>query len=325
MDTIKSVRETLKYVRQFIGSRFVVKFDDGTIEKASERGIFSDIASLVRDGIEVTVIHSNPHFHKNGSRQNGFPIIYRKKLSKNKTCDEFAVDTAARKKVEKLIFITRVGGVFDPVLRKEMSVADVNEFLLNSAANGSIRQKLIAAINACERGVRRVHIISAEEGNIPLEIFTSDGVGTMIYPNSSSEHVRMANVRDIEDISDILRTNASSLHLGSVLDSKAIKNFRVFVVDGDVLGCMQIIDNQEHAQVEVSYLAVTDGYGDSDATQKLVEHAIRLARQRKRERVILFPNTKENVYLPIYPWFSRLGFVKVSHVGSDCWTCNIKK
>ncbi|WP_457612309.1 acetylglutamate kinase [Methanocaldococcus sp.] len=104
----------------------------------------------------------------------------------NMNADTVAGDIAGALKAEKLIMITDVDGIMDDVndkstLYKKLTVDELRNLLDKGKIKGGMIPKAESAIYAIEHGVKSVHIIN---GKIPhallLEIFTEEGIGTMI-------------------------------------------------------------------------------------------------------------------------------------------------
>lgn len=115
------------------------------------------------------------------------PIAYGENgTSLNVNSDEVARRLAAALGADKLIMITDVNGVMrdykDPdSLIQRMSVEDVEKAVEDGIIWGGMIPKLECCTGAIKGGVRRCHIIN---GTVPhsilLELFTKDGIGTMI-------------------------------------------------------------------------------------------------------------------------------------------------
>ena len=112
----------------------------------------------------------------------------------NINADDAACAIARALKAEKLAFLTDVEGVYkdphDPsTLISVLDVEDMHKLLESGMVGGGMLPKLNNCIDAIENGVQKVHIL---DGRLPhsllLEIFTSDGVGTMIV-NDKQEHI----------------------------------------------------------------------------------------------------------------------------------------
>jgi acetylglutamate kinase len=106
--------------------------------------------------------------------------------SLNLNADTVAGDIAAALMARKLISLTDVNGVQrspDDVTTKisRMTVAQAREYIQSGVIAGGMIPKIQASIRAVEAGVQNAHIIN---GNVPhsllLELFTDEGVGTMI-------------------------------------------------------------------------------------------------------------------------------------------------
>jgi len=104
----------------------------------------------------------------------------------NINADTAAGALAAALKAEKLIFLTDVAGLrADPddpsTLLRRTSAEELDAMVTSGAATGGMIPKVEACAWAVRHGVRRAHIL---DGRTPhallLELFTDEGVGTMI-------------------------------------------------------------------------------------------------------------------------------------------------
>lgn len=104
----------------------------------------------------------------------------------NINADTVAGAIAAAMKAEKLVLLTDVEGVRadkdDPSsLLSRVTAQEVKSWIARGRLQGGMIPKLQCCLTALEGGVNRVHII---DGRVPhsllLEIFTDEGVGTMV-------------------------------------------------------------------------------------------------------------------------------------------------
>jgi acetylglutamate kinase len=104
----------------------------------------------------------------------------------NINADTVATAVAQAMKAEKLVYLTDVDGlladVSDPTsLISRIDVKSVTDMITTGALSGGMIPKARACIDAVQAGVRSVHMVN---GTIPhvllLELFTDEGVGTMI-------------------------------------------------------------------------------------------------------------------------------------------------
>jgi acetylglutamate kinase len=104
--------------------------------------------------------------------------------SLNINADTAAGDIAIALKAYKLVNMTDVEGVMDKgrtkVFRK-LTVREANDLQKSGAIGEGMIPKVMSVIKAVESGVTYAHVINGNvEHNLILELFTHDGVGTMI-------------------------------------------------------------------------------------------------------------------------------------------------
>lgn len=104
--------------------------------------------------------------------------------SLNINADTAAGDIAIALKAYKLINMTDVDGVMDAkrtMVFRKLSIAEANAMQKSGAIGEGMIPKVGSIIRAVENGVGFAHIINGNiEHNLILELFTRDGVGTMI-------------------------------------------------------------------------------------------------------------------------------------------------
>jgi acetylglutamate kinase len=108
----------------------------------------------------------------------------------NVNADVVASELAIALGAEKLVFINDVPGLIGPGgdLLSELSAQQCAELLaLPDVVEGGMIPKLESAIEALKAGVARVHLVDGRvEHSLVLELFTPEGVGTMITPEVPS-------------------------------------------------------------------------------------------------------------------------------------------
>lgn len=104
----------------------------------------------------------------------------------NINADDAACDIASAVEAEKLVFLTDIEGVLlDPndknSLISEMTIKKANKLIEDGTILGGMIPKIKCCIKSVERNVGKVHIIDGRvEHSLLLEIFTKEGVGTMM-------------------------------------------------------------------------------------------------------------------------------------------------
>lgn len=102
----------------------------------------------------------------------------------NVNADVVAAELAVGLGAEKLVYLNDVPGVIGPHgdLLSELGVQDVLDLLAHErAVDGGMIPKLESAVRALKAGIPRVHLIDGRvEHALVLELFTPEGIGTMI-------------------------------------------------------------------------------------------------------------------------------------------------
>ena len=107
----------------------------------------------------------------------------------NVNADVVAAELAVGLGADKLIFLNDVPGIVTPdgELLSELAASDCADLITNGTADGGMIPKLQSAVGALKNGVRRVHMIDGRvEHALVLELFTPEGVGTMITLDAPS-------------------------------------------------------------------------------------------------------------------------------------------
>ena len=111
----------------------------------------------------------------------------------NINADDAACEIAKAVDAEKLAFLTDIEGLYRDINDKSsfissITVSDAKDLIASGTLGGGMLPKLTNCTQAMEAGVNRVHIL---DGRIPhcllLEIFTKEGIGTMIMPDGGEE------------------------------------------------------------------------------------------------------------------------------------------
>jgi acetylglutamate kinase len=104
----------------------------------------------------------------------------------NLNADTAAGVLAVALNAEKLVYLTDVEGLYrnatdDQSLIQKMSLSEGRDLLTSGSISGGMLPKLESCVTAMEAGVRRTHILDGRvQHALLLEIFTPEGIGTMI-------------------------------------------------------------------------------------------------------------------------------------------------
>lgn len=154
--------------------------------KNPELGFVGDVQSISTTAIEQLLSAGlMPVIASIGMDQNG--------QAYNVNADIVAAEIAKAIRAEKLILLTNVEGIYESFEDKSslISSIDVTELsaLFNSGAlSAGMIPKVEAVLTALQGGVHGAHILDGRvQHSVLLEIFTTEGVGTMVTHNRGAQ------------------------------------------------------------------------------------------------------------------------------------------
>lgn len=224
----------------------------------------------------------------------------------NLSYENVASQTAAALQAEKLIMFTAQAGVFDRegALIRELRVREARSLLAEGHLGAHEGEALLAACEACSRGVRRAHIIGYEdEGALLEELFTRDGSGTLVT-DDPYEEVRPARAEDIGGIQELiqpLEAEGVLVRRPRELLETEVDRFVVDERDGSIIGCAALYPYPEDSIGELACFAVSAQYrrfGRGDQVLGMIE---RVARAQGLQRLFVLTTQAEH-------WFRERGF-----------------
>ncbi|WP_426415736.1 amino-acid N-acetyltransferase [Aestuariirhabdus sp. LZHN29] len=225
----------------------------------------------------------------------------------NLPVEQVATATAAALRAQKLILFGANDGVCTDSgeLQRQMRVHQARALLPQLSAEP--KRLLHAAINACEQGVNRSHIIGhATDGALLQELFTRDGAGTLIT-QQGYEETRQACIEDVGGILELIQP----LEEQGVLVRRSRKQlereiglFTVVERDGMIIGCASLHPFSDARCAELACVAIHPDYRKGNRGDLLLEYAEEFARKQGTER--LFVLTTRTAH-----WFVERGFNEI--------------
>lgn len=152
---------------------------------------------------------------------------------------------------------------------------------LEAIAPPSHFSKLKQAVRACRDGVPRVHLISARhESSILAELFSNEGIGTMIFADDY-QTLRQAEMEDVDALASLIRGAVEEGRLVPREKPQIIErlaDFRVLEIDNNIVGCVSAVRYLEREAIELACLYVKkshEGLGYGRVLVEEIEHAAR--------------------------------------------------
>jgi amino-acid N-acetyltransferase len=163
---------------------------------------------------------------------------------------------------------------------------------------------LDAAVQACQGGVERCHVLDyRRDGALLAELFTRDGIGTMVN-RDSYESIRVAGIEDVGGIMELiepLERDGTLVRRSRERLELEIDCFSVVERDGAIIACAALYPDLPNRTAELACVATNPQYRRSGRANRLLEHIEARARAAGIER--LFVLTTRTAH-----WFLERGF-----------------
>jgi len=234
----------------------------------------------------------------------------------NLTMEDVATSTSIALRADKLLFLTEMPGIrenpqdADAAIDTELALADAKRMLAALPAPTQPNDTafyLQHCVRACEGGVERSHILPfATDGALLLEVFTHDGIGTMVV-DEKLESLREATADDVGGILQLIEPferDGTLVRRERTEIERDIANYTVIEHDGIIFGCAALYPYPEARTGEMAALTVSaqvQGQGDGERILKRIEQ-----RAKAMGLDSIFVLSTRTMH-----WFIKRGFVQV--------------
>ncbi|KXS38924.1 MAG: amino-acid N-acetyltransferase [Halomonadaceae bacterium T82-2] len=219
---------------------------------------------------------------------------------------EVAQQAAVALKADKLILLGEAEGLHDEsgALLRQLTPDEATSLRRAAAPGSEMARHLTAACEAARHGVARTHLVSWHDHDALIgELFTRDGVGTMITQHRY-EQLRPAELGDIAGLLELLRP----LEERGMLVARSrerleheIDDYLVIDRDGMIIGCAALHPFADAAMAELACVAVHGDYRGGARGALLLAEVERRARRKGIQA--LFALTTHTAH-----WFFEHGF-----------------
>ena len=199
--------------------------------------------------------------------------------------DGVAVAVAEALKAVKLIFITTHDGILvQGRLMRQIPVADLESVLALQKTDIMPEQisKATHAVEACKTGIPRVHVINGrvDEGLL-AEVFSNEGIGTLIYANDYQQ-IRRAIKKDVRAIQFLTKKAVESDELVKrtrAMIEKNLGDYFIFEIDKNPVACVALHVYPEQKKGELACLYVNAIHENRGIGRKLIAFVETKARE----------------------------------------------
>jgi len=199
--------------------------------------------------------------------------------------DHVAVAIADALKATKLIYITSLDGiVHQGQLVRQILASDLEAALAQKKQDmpPEMLSKATYAAAACRAGIPRVHIINGrvDEGLL-AEVFSNEGIGTLIYANEYQQ-VRRAMKKDVRAIMQLTKNAVAADELVRRTRAgieKQLNDYYLFEIDKNPVACIALHVYPDQAKGELACLYVNASHENQGIGQKMIQFIENKARE----------------------------------------------
>ena len=221
--------------------------------------------------------------------------------------DKAVVNFAKGIGVAKIIALLEETILVDGNSAHAIRAAEAESLLARTDPRGATL--LMSAAKACMDGVPRVHVLNGRrQGVLVDELFSNEGVGTMVHADS----YRLIRPLREEDIPELLGMIGRSVRRTKLVErtyediQSRIDDFHVLAIDDNVVGCVALHAYPAEQCAEVACLYVKQAHERRGYGIELVKHAESIAKNIGIPRVFALSNRAADFFI------KRLGYSEAS-------------
>ena len=226
----------------------------------------------------------------------------------NLSAEQVATAISIALKAEKLILLTEKSCCYPENNEqiRQMTTNEADIFLQQyQGLNDVISLPLKASIQACRSGIERVHLINRSiDGALLLELFSRDGIGTLIS-STPFEELRPATLNDIGGILELIKPLEQQGILARRSREKIemeISDYIIIERDGLIIGCTALHLNLDHHYGAIACLAIHPDYQRSSRGNRLLEYINQKAKELALKKLYVLSTQTMH-------WFIERGFL----------------
>ena len=226
----------------------------------------------------------------------------------NLSAEQVATAISISLKAEKLILLTEQSCCHPENNEqiRQMTTDEADIFLQqHQAITDKITLPLKAAIQGCRSGIERVHLINRNiDGALLLELFSRDGVGTLIS-STPFEELRPATLNDIGGILELIKPLEQQGILARRSREKIemeIADYIIIERDGLIIGCTALHLNTANQYGAIACLAIHPDYQRSARGNRLLDYIHQKAKEYMLKKLYVLSTQTMH-------WFIERGFL----------------
>jgi amino-acid N-acetyltransferase len=216
--------------------------------------------------------------------------------------DAVAVEVAEAVHAMKFLYLSaapqlEING--EPV--RQLSIVEAEDLAKRRRASvaPALLSKVDHAARACRQGIPRVHLLNGNANEALLaEVFSPDGVGTMVYSNEYQQ-IRRLFKKDVRSVMALIRESVSNEELVRRTRSEilgSLDDYWVLEVDRNLIACVALHFYPEAAKAELACLYVAKSHEGQGYGRKLMAYVEQVAAGRGANHVFALSTQAYNYF-----------------------------
>ena len=216
--------------------------------------------------------------------------------------DAIAVEVAEAMQAMKILYLSASEGLFiGGEMVRQLSIAEAEELAKKKRAQIDARliSKLEYAARACRQGVSRVHLLDGHRDEALLaEVFSHDGVGTMIYSNEYQQ-IRRIFKKDVRAVMGLIRQSVANEELVRRTRTDILAHldeYWVLEIDRTLIACVAVPMYAEEKKAELACLYVSKNHEGQGYGRKMMSFAEQLAAEKGMKHIFALSTQAFNFF-----------------------------
>lgn len=216
--------------------------------------------------------------------------------------DAIAVEVAEALQAMKVIYLGARDGVeVAGALVQQLSIAEAEDLVKKRRAQldpGTV-SKIEHGARACRNGVPRVHLLNGNTDEALLaEVFSTEGVGTMIYGNDYQQ-IRRIFKKDVRAVLALIKSSVEHAELVKRTRAELVAqldDYWALEVDRQLVACAAVHFYPEAQKAELACLYVAKAHEGQGYGRKLMAFAEQLAAQKSVKHIFALSTQAFNYF-----------------------------
>jgi len=198
--------------------------------------------------------------------------------------DSVALEVAVELAAAKIIYLAP-SSAFTATLPRQISISETEDLVKKNKSDfhPTLISKLENGARACRQGVARTHVLDGGLNEALLsEVFSHEGIGTMVYSNEYQQ-IRRIFKKDVRAVISLIRQSVQNEELvrrtrGEILEN--LGDYWLLEIDRTPVACVAMHIYPDQSAAELACLHVRKSHENQGYGRKLMAFVENLAREK---------------------------------------------